>query len=282
MDHSIELPGIGNARELGGYAAGDKTVRKGMLLRTARIDQAGPETVRLLSENYRVQTVIDLRMSDEQEQRPDPAVPGAENLRAPVMEIEDIMLLNSFGGSSSEAGKKSRELLAMYTDPQADRIAVFNMMYDQGLLNESTYDLFLLGERGKKAYRAFFDALFRLEPGRAVLWHCADGKDRTGCAAMLLLFALGASRETVMEDYLLTNVYNAQKLDAIRQRVAALNFDAKKLDTLLFVSGGVIGSYMNHAIGTLEEKYGSVTGYLEQEQGIGEPELEALREKFLI
>ena len=198
------------------------------------------------------------------------------------MEIEDAQLLNAFAGSETDSGEKTRELLTMYNDPKADRMAIFNMMYDQGLLNESTYDIFLLGERGKKAYRAFFDALFRLEPGRAVLWHCADGKDRTGCAAMLLLFALGSSRETVMEDYLLTNVYNAQKLDAVRQKVAALNFEAKKLDTLMFVSGGVIKSYMDHAIGTLEERYGSVTGYLKQELGIGDPELEALRAKFLV
>jgi protein-tyrosine phosphatase len=286
-NYRLDLPGIGNARELGGRAVGNRTVKTGVLLRTARIDQAEPEAIRRLEREYRVQTVVDFRMAEEQRQMPDPVIHGAENRRAPVLELEDTLVLNpglqqTFGGSEADAAEKSREMLAMYNDPKADRMAMFNMMYDYGMLDDSTYLLFLLGERGKSAYRAFFDALLHLEPGRAVLWHCADGKDRTGCAAMLLLFALGASRETVMEDYLLTNVCNARKLDAVRQRVAPLNFEQKKLDTLLFVSGGVAEGYMNRAIDTLVEQYGSVTGYLAQELGIDESGLEALRTRFLV
>jgi protein-tyrosine phosphatase len=35
-----------------------------------------------------------------------------------------------------------------------------------------------------------------------LLFHCSAGKDRTGLASALILHALGADRETVMEDYL--------------------------------------------------------------------------------
>ena len=287
MNHSIDLPGIGNARELGNYIIGDKVVKSSVLLRTARLDQANPEAIKRLEQEYHVQTVIDFRMAEEQLQMPDPIIPGAENLKAPVLEVEDTLVLNpgikkALGGPGNDFIEKSKEILAMYNDPKADRMALFNMMYDYGMLDDSTYVLFLLGERGKNAYRTFFDALFKLEPGHAILWHCADGKDRTGCAAMLLLFALGASRETVMEDYLLTNIYNAQKLDVIRKQVAPLNFEQKKLDTLLFMSGGVTEAYMNRAIDTLIERYGSVTGYLKQELGIEESGLDALRAIFLI
>ena len=55
MDHRIDLPGIGNARELGGYTIGDKVIRSGMLLRTARIDQAGSGTIGRLVQEYRIQ-----------------------------------------------------------------------------------------------------------------------------------------------------------------------------------------------------------------------------------
>ena len=40
-----------------------------------------------------------------------------------------------------------------------------------------------------------------------LLLHCTSGKDRTGFAAALLLLALGVSRETVIEDYDLTNLF---------------------------------------------------------------------------
>ena len=287
MKHRIDLPGIGNARELGNYIIGDRIVKSSVLLRTARLDNADPEAIKRLEQEYHVQTVIDFRMTEEQLQMPDPIIQGAENLIAPVMEMEDTLELNpgikkTFGGAETDVIEKSRDMLAMYNDPKVDRMAMFNMMYDYGMLDDNTYVFFLLGERGKSAYRTFFDALFKLEPGRAILWHCADGKDRTGCAAMLLLFALGASRETVMEDYLLTNIYNAQKLDAIRQQVAHLNFEQKKLDTLLFMSGGVAETYMNRAVDTLIERYGSVIGYLKQELGIEESGLDALRATFLI
>jgi protein-tyrosine phosphatase len=38
-----------------------------------------------------------------------------------------------------------------------------------------------------------------------VVIHCAAGKDRTGVAIAVLLSALGVRRETIIEDYLLTN-----------------------------------------------------------------------------
>ncbi len=52
------------------------------------------------------------------------------------------------------------------------------------------------------------------------------GNARTGCAAMLALFALGASRETVLEDYLMTNAVNAQKLSEIRQKAVPYHMGA--------------------------------------------------------
>lgn len=54
-------------------------------------------------------------------------------------------------------------------------------------------------------YRRMFAALLA---GRAPLaFNCIAGQDRTGVAAALLLTALGVPRETVIQDYLLTNRY---------------------------------------------------------------------------
>jgi protein-tyrosine phosphatase len=44
-----------------------------------------------------------------------------------------------------------------------------------------------------------------LEQPTPQVFHCTAGKDRTGFAAALLLSALGADRETIEHDYLLTN-----------------------------------------------------------------------------
>ena len=84
-----------------------------------------------------------------------------------------------------------------------------------------------------------------------------------------------------MEDYLLTNVFNAQKLEAIRQRVAPLGFKPKKLETLLFLSGGVVERYMTRAIEAMNREFGDVQGYLSEALGIGEIEINELRSRLL-
>lgn len=207
-------------------------------------------------------------MRGERKQKPDPQIYGAESISLPLLEMEDVPTADT-------------ETLRLYIDPNMDRMCLFETIYETGMLGPQLYTGFLLRQRGKQSFRRFFEALLSLEEGRGFLWHCTDGKDRTGCAAMLLLFALGASKETVMADYLLTNAYNAEKLDPVREKLNAVPMPPEKLDALLFVLGGVSERYMDTAIDTLERTYGSVTAYLEQELGVGEKERMQLRDMLL-
>ena len=160
-------------------------------------------------------------------------------------------------------------------------MALFNMAYENGFVNDRLYEGFLLDARGRAAYRAFFEALLDLEDGRAILWHCTDGKDRTGCAAMLTLFALGADRETVYHDYMLTNVYNARTIEAVRQRVAPHDFPEDKLNALLIMCGAVAEVYMDNALEALDREFGGAQGYLSEALGVKEKETACLRQKLL-
>lgn len=269
LKQAIYLPGVGNARELGGYTIGDKKVKKGVLLRTAGLNKTVPEAIAKLQKEYRLQTVVDFRMTGERLGIPDRELPGARNLHLPVIEMEDYP-------------EQDPELIAKYTNG-GDRMKLFEMSYDAGMLGPDLYVNFLLGERGKRAYREFFRILLENDPDKgAVLWHCTDGKDRTGCAAMLLLTALGASRETIIADYMLTNEYNAAQIEAVRQKTASYPMPPEKREALLFMCGAVVESYITNAIDTLNEKYGSVEGYLREELNVGSAELEALRNKYLI
>ena len=42
-------------------------------------------------------------------------------------------------------------------------------------------------------------------PGVPILVHCASGKDRTGVVVAVLLLTLGAPREVIVEEYLLSD-----------------------------------------------------------------------------
>ena len=269
LEKGILLSGVGNARQLGGYRIKDKRISDGVLIRSAALNQATPEAVETLRNKYRIQSVIDFRMSSERQFQPDPAIPGSDNIHLPVLEMEDAM---------KGANPK---MVEQYTASKTDRMALFNAAYESGMLSEKLYTDFLLKDRGRVAFRGFFKSLLDLQEDRAILWHCTDGKDRTGCAAMLVLFALGADHETVMHDYMLTNVYNTDILETIRRRVAPLGMSEEKLNALLFMSGGVAETYMDNAIEALNRECGSVQGYL-RELGVGEREIGEIRSKFLI
>ena len=269
LKQEIPLQGVRNARELGGFPIGDRTIRKGVFLRTAGLDQISEEAKKLLRQKYHVQTIVDFRMSGEQKQLPDPVIPDCEILPLPVVEMEDFAI-------------DDPSLLKQYNDAKADRFRFFQMIQDSGLINDRMYAGFLLSERGIRAYRSFFQAVLSLEEGHAILWHCANGKDRTGCASMLLLYALGASEETVYEDYLLTNEYNADVLEALRQKSAPYQLTPEKMDLLMFLSYGVSRKYLENGQKAVTGRYGSVEGYLSEALGVGEKERGILKERFLI
>ena len=76
-------------------------------------------------------------------------------------------------------------------------------------------DLYKQMPFGNPAYHELFRLL---EEHRVpLLFHCTCGKDRTGIAAMLVLLALGVSREDAIADYMLTNVYRKAIIDKFMQ-----------------------------------------------------------------
>ncbi|SCW33062.1 protein-tyrosine phosphatase [Ruminococcaceae bacterium YRB3002] len=266
----IELPGIKNARELGGYTAGDRTVKRGLLIRSGAICNAEPEALAILADDYHVQAIIDFRMNHVMEGTPDPEVPGAVNTRLPVAELEDYI---SWVGKPVDAGQ--------FTSAGIEKSVMFDMAYELGIFSPAIYDLFITGERGIAAYRGFFRILLDSDPDNgAVLWHCVGGKDRAGLASMLLLTALGADRDTIMRDYLLTNECNAAKLGVTRKNCEDAHMPPEKMEARIFVSGGVFEKYLTHAISTLENKYGSVNGYLREGLGLTDGDIGLLREKY--
>ncbi len=272
LERSVDLPGIRNARELGGIKIGHSTIRKGLLIRTAKLNDATPEALERLHNIYNVRTVIDFRMTIEQKTSADPEIEGAKNVFLPVIEIEDTLK------------RGDPKIVKMFKEGRItldDRMKLFDLSYDNGMLTNDLYESFLLPSHGIQAFRQFFKALLSLEKDCAILWHCADGKDRTGCAAMLLLYALGADYDTVMQDYLLTNAYNAEMIAAIRQKMAPANMPEEKLNALLFMSCSVNASYMDKAIKALNREYGSVLDYITGALNISEDEIKSLKEKFL-
>ena len=129
---------------------------------------------------------------------------------------------------------------------------------------------------------AFRILISMLEQHRVpLLFHCATGKDRTGVAAMLILLALGASRDDVMYDYLLSNEYRkdiiARKL---KENAALIKADPLALE-LLTMESGVSETIGNLVLDAIEERYPSTEAYLEAEFGLDTKRLSQMRAFYL-
>jgi len=266
IDHSIHLNSIQNARELGGYiTANGKTIKNGVLLRTASLNGISDDDIRMLTDVYRVKHIIDFRMDMEITGADDPPIDGAQYHHLNVIDMSAMT-----GQDVPEIDIKTLDILDMV-----------KLSEQSGMLEENMYIGFLLSETGKAAYSEFFRILLSTESDRAVLWHCTGGKDRTGLAAMLLLSALGVDEETIVKDYLLTNEYNAQRIAGTRQYLKARGCDDRLIEKAVLVFDAVDERFMRNAINYLKHKYGSVVGYIRDGLKIDQKEIDLLKEKFL-
>ena len=67
----IGLEKVHNARQLGGYRIGRKTIKDNLLLRTAKLSEMTVADSTLLSDNYKVQCIYDFREQEESISEPD-------------------------------------------------------------------------------------------------------------------------------------------------------------------------------------------------------------------
>jgi len=257
MDRVIPLEGVRNFRDFGGWEAADgRRVRRGRLFRSGHFSDATESDWARIAD-LGVRTVADLRRASER--RRDPSRwPGHWNVTVLATDDDDL----------SEAPH-------------------ITFLKEQEITEQSTRG-YMLGsysripfESGHQAlFRGFFEAAARGDG--AALAHCAAGKDRTGILCALVLEALGASREAIAEDYLMTN--DAVGLERVLPDIAArMNAALGKNATpeALKPMVGVDPDYLDAAFAAIETRYGSTSAYLEAALGQGAAARAALRDALL-
>src|SRR5262249_45245837 len=125
------------------------------------------------------------------------------------------------------------------------------------------------------AYRGFL-AILAAPDRRPVLFHCTTGKDRTGWAAAVTLTLLGASRDDVVRDYMLTNAQLLPALQPLVDRFAAAGGDP----TLLQPALGVRAAYLAAAFDEAQRRFGSMDGYLSAGLGVDDAMRQRLRDEL--
>lgn len=133
---------------------------------------------------------------------------------------------------------------------------------------QDTYRGFVRGASHR--FAEFFGHL--LDSAEPTVFHCTAGKDRTGLAAALFLHILGASREQILDDYLLTN-----------QRLRPPTIAGGTLDPVVAqVLRGVESDFLQAAYDAIDADHGSIDHFLDRGLGLGEAERKQLRALYLV
>jgi protein-tyrosine phosphatase len=233
-----------NIRDLGGYTTPYGTTQSNVLVRgdsLIRLSPAGCHALR----DYGIRTVIDLRSSRERAAALHPfAYPST--LRDPLYRA--IPLFDESNEEGIAWVGAARTLAELY-----ETILAFFPAQIVAVL------------------RAIANA-----PSGGILFHCHAGKDRTGLIAMFLLAIAGASEETIVGDYALSDQFLGELHEEILARYAGEPAEQRRVARLLHSRP----EYMLATLERLNLCYNGPLGYL-QRAGLTEREIHVIRKRLL-
>lgn len=120
-----------------------------------------------------------------------------------------------------------------------------------------------------------------LESKDPVLYHCTAGKDRTGIITALILTILKFDKETIYNDYLLSNNYRKDLVQKRLRLANRLHFLYPKMDLqVLEKLSWVEKRYLDAAFEEINKKYGSADAYIQQVLGISDTKRNEYIHKF--
>ena len=245
-DRHIALDGATNFRDLGGYLGlRGREVRWRRIFRSDHLGNLTAGDIRLL-ERLGVTRVCDFRGMDER---------SGTACALPAAEVHSLAIEPTVVQGIRDLVDAGHRLTA------ADTVS----------LMQDTYRAFV--RANTERFGSLFDLL--LTDDRPLVFHCTAGKDRTGFAAALLLMALGVSRESVVQDYLLSNVHYRLPPSV---RSAQAHLPAEAMEVLWKVRP----DFLDSAFSVIDADYGGVETYLTRRLGLGPAARSRLVERYLV
>jgi protein-tyrosine phosphatase len=240
----IELSGVANARDLGGIPTKDgRRIRRRRLIRSGELLDASALDINQLHSMHDVDCVIDFRTAAECKRSPDPLplMTGMHYIHTPAVLTTPLSNKDDKIRSASQLHKVGEHPLKAIRD---------------------LYVSALLGESGIAAYSQFLNTLCD-SPTGATLWHCTQGKDRTGIAGVLIEYILGVSQDDMLSDYLATNLFVQPLVEKLKNILKARKM-TRQLDATIWAFGYANTYYFATIFKTLDRNFGGIDNYLER------------------
>jgi protein-tyrosine phosphatase len=244
-DREIHLKGTSNTRDIGGYLTSDlRTLRWRQIIRSENLSRLTASDFQKLEE-IGVKTVIDLRTDREHEQSPTVWL-GDNPPRFFHFPVGDAQ--NDWFNAQRKMMKSNR-----FTEEQA--------------LEHMVEGYRMIAEVGPPSFQKLMDLVLD-QSNWPILIHCNAGKDRAGVAVTLILEALGVDRETIMEEFLLTNEIGRSEEKAIflsKKRKSSRSVGGRNKGSSAsawFPIVGVQAEMLEAFYASVEAEYGSMDAFL--------------------
>ncbi len=246
---------VPNFRDLGGIkTAEERTIHWGKLFRSGHLNGVRNRDLKKL-EKMDIGTLIDLRTEGEVNKKPDKYPTTTTYFQYNAFEEEQEQLAKTrqavFRGEISAA--ESLELLKAFYSyyPTQDAETIKQIVHKV------------------------------LDQDHAVLFHCSAGKDRTGIIAALVLSVLKVDRETIYQEYLLSNNYRKKGIEKQLKLLKVGRWIYPGLNQAVVENFSWIHTdYLKATFNQIESQYGSVDNYIHQVLKINELDRQRYIEKF--
>ena len=241
-EREIDLEGTSNTRDIGGYQTSDlRALRWRQIIRSENLSRLTAGDFQKLEE-MGVKTVIDLRT--EREHQKSPTVWLGDNppqfFHFPI------------GDAQNDWFKAQRRLMnkSRFTEEQS--------------LEHMKKGYRMIAEEGPPSYQKLMELVLD-QSNWPILIHCNAGKDRAGVAVTLILEALGVERETIMEEFLLTNKISRTEEKAVllaKESNKSRRFGRGPSASAWFPIVGVHPEMLEAFYASVDDQYGSMDAFL--------------------
>ncbi len=112
------------------------------------------------------------------------------------------------------------------------------------------------------------------------VFHCTAGKDRTGFTAAMILAILNVDRQTILDEYEMTNFYTEKSLTALAQNKTLMGYGKNIPSDVITAIMSVKRRYLQAAFDVIDNEYGGIDNYITNQLGFSPDERIALIQKY--